>query len=328
MSALTQTLLPDPVAPAMSRCGIRARSTAYALPDTSRPSANVSLLVACSILRVLVQAPEPDRPPRRGWGSRCPPRPCPGWAPRCGWSAPRAPSPGRPTRPSMRDSLTRTSGFTSYWVTTGPLLTPTTWAGIWKLRSFSSMMRVLAVWSTLPPLVGAAPRSRMSTFGSDQIRGRRGIGAASRRTRPGAGGVGSRRLHRRGRGAIDRCGARDRRIGPGAWRPHPVLRRPRPSGSAAPGWVSGAGSTGDGSAPAGPAGPTASARPAARRVRRCHGGATGPCLGGSAGAREPGSVDRRPRPWRWWRSPAPCRPSTPAGAAPAASGRTSAAGPR
>ncbi len=28
--------------------------------------------------------------------------------------------------PSMRDSLTRTSGFTSYWVTTGPLLTPTT----------------------------------------------------------------------------------------------------------------------------------------------------------------------------------------------------------
>ena len=28
MSALTQTLLPEPVAPAMSRCGMRARSTA------------------------------------------------------------------------------------------------------------------------------------------------------------------------------------------------------------------------------------------------------------------------------------------------------------
>ena len=43
MSALTMTLLPEPVAPAMSRCGIFARSTAWALPATSRPSANVSV---------------------------------------------------------------------------------------------------------------------------------------------------------------------------------------------------------------------------------------------------------------------------------------------
>ena len=43
--ALTQTLLPEPVAPAMSRCGILARSTAIERPDTSRPRAKVSGLV-------------------------------------------------------------------------------------------------------------------------------------------------------------------------------------------------------------------------------------------------------------------------------------------
>ena len=42
MSALTMTLLPDPVAPAIRRCGILARSTACARPATSRPSAKVS----------------------------------------------------------------------------------------------------------------------------------------------------------------------------------------------------------------------------------------------------------------------------------------------
>ena len=43
MSALTMTLLPEPVAPAMSRWGILARSTAWALPATSRPRAKVSV---------------------------------------------------------------------------------------------------------------------------------------------------------------------------------------------------------------------------------------------------------------------------------------------
>src|SRR6478752_6724684 len=43
MTALTMTLLPEPVAPAISRCGIFARSTAFATPATSRPRAKVSL---------------------------------------------------------------------------------------------------------------------------------------------------------------------------------------------------------------------------------------------------------------------------------------------
>ena len=42
-------------------------------------------------------------------------------------------------RPSIREILTRASGRTSYWVTTGPLLTATTLASIPKLRSFFSM---------------------------------------------------------------------------------------------------------------------------------------------------------------------------------------------
>ena len=46
-------------------------------------------------------------------------------------------------RPSMRESLIRASGRTSYWVTTGPTFVPVTVARIWKLRSFSSMIRML-----------------------------------------------------------------------------------------------------------------------------------------------------------------------------------------
>ncbi len=37
MIELMHTLLPDPVAPAMSRCGMAPRSTVTAPPDTSRP---------------------------------------------------------------------------------------------------------------------------------------------------------------------------------------------------------------------------------------------------------------------------------------------------
>jgi hypothetical protein len=44
MSALTQTLFPEPVAPAISRCGIRARSALNGWPATSWPSAKASLL--------------------------------------------------------------------------------------------------------------------------------------------------------------------------------------------------------------------------------------------------------------------------------------------
>ena len=45
MIALTHTLLPDPVAPAISRCGIFDRSALNGCPATSWPSAKASLLL-------------------------------------------------------------------------------------------------------------------------------------------------------------------------------------------------------------------------------------------------------------------------------------------
>ena len=61
-------------------------------------------------------------------------------------------------KPSMRDSLTRASGLTSYWVTTGPVLVAVTLAGIWKLASFSSMIRMLRAWSRRWPRAADAGR--------------------------------------------------------------------------------------------------------------------------------------------------------------------------
>ena len=42
MSVLMQTLLPEPVAPAMRRCGIRSSEVANGTPATSFPSASGS----------------------------------------------------------------------------------------------------------------------------------------------------------------------------------------------------------------------------------------------------------------------------------------------
>src|SRR5438105_10924191 len=46
MIELIDTLLPDPVWPAMRRCGSFARSATIGEPDTSRPSATVSFELA------------------------------------------------------------------------------------------------------------------------------------------------------------------------------------------------------------------------------------------------------------------------------------------
>ena len=74
--------------------------------------------------------------------------------------------------PSMRDSLTRASGRTSYWVTTGPVFVATTVAGIWKLRSFSSMMRMLRTWSWRAASAVSLVGSSRVTAGSCHSRSR------------------------------------------------------------------------------------------------------------------------------------------------------------
>ena len=132
MSALTMTLLPEPVAPAMSRCGILARSTAWAVPATSRPRANVSV--------------EPDA--LKSTSSRIRRR-ATTLKSLFGISMPTALLPGigasirseRAARAiarssdsaSIRLTLTSGAGWTSYWVTTGPALRPTISAGMPKL---------------------------------------------------------------------------------------------------------------------------------------------------------------------------------------------------
>ena len=84
---------------------------------------------------------------------------------------------------SMRDSLTRASGLTSYWVTTGPVLVPTTSAGIWKLRSFSSMIRMLRWWSSaVPPLRSAPPRREVDWRQDPVARPARSAASASSRS--------------------------------------------------------------------------------------------------------------------------------------------------
>ena len=130
MSALTHTLLPEPVAPATSRWGILREVDGVGLARHVAARARTSAgwaPRASGAPRGTAGSPRP-RPP--GWGSRCPPRPCPGWAPRCGWSVPPGPSRGRRRGASIRDSFTWRSGLTSYWVTTGPVFVATTLAGI------------------------------------------------------------------------------------------------------------------------------------------------------------------------------------------------------
>ena len=246
MRALTQTLLPDPVAPAMSRWGIRARSTAYALPDTSRPSANVSLLVACSIRASSYSRRNPTT--SEAWfGISMPTTSRPGMGASMRMERAARAIARSSARPSMRDSFTWTSGLTSYCVTTGPLLTPTTCAGTRKLRSFSSMMRVFAGWSTAPPLVGAAPLSRRSVPGSAHTLGGR-VGATSARAVAPAPTFGLvavvpvERRRSRSRGPRQRPRLRRRAGRSAPWRRcpgrrHRALRRSRRSGSGAPGWV-------------------------------------------------------------------------------------------
>ena len=171
ISALTITLLPEPVAPAISRWGILARSTAIALPATSRPSANVSV--------------EPE--PRKSTSSRIR-RSATTLNSLFGTSMPTALLPGigasirmlRAARAmdrssdsaSIRLTLMCGAGWTSYCVTTGPALRPTIRASMSKLLSFSMIRASFHVWtaSAVAPAaaVGSSLRSSSSVGGSTQ----------------------------------------------------------------------------------------------------------------------------------------------------------------
>ena len=139
MSALTMTLLPEPVAPAMSRCGILARSTAWALPATSRPSANVSVepdALKSTSSRIRRRATML----KSAFGISMPTALLPGIGASMRRERAARAIARSSARPSIRLTLMSGAGWTSYWVTTGPALRPTTLAGIPKLASLRTMI--------------------------------------------------------------------------------------------------------------------------------------------------------------------------------------------
>ncbi len=168
MSALTMTLLPEPVAPAISRCGILDRSTAWARPATSRPSANVSvdpdaekstssrIRRSATMLNSLlgISIPTALLP---GIGASIRMLRAASAIDRSSWSA------------SIRLSLMCGAGCTSYWVTTGPALRPMTRASMSKLASFLTMISSLRAWIasalSVVAAVGTSPGSSRSWGG-------------------------------------------------------------------------------------------------------------------------------------------------------------------
>ena len=144
--ALTQTLLPEPVAPATRRCGILARLAAIEAPETSRPRAKVRGLVAASMFVSSTSGRKPTTS-LTAFGISMPTTSLPGIGASIRIERADRAIARSSARASIRETLTWCSGLTSYWVTTGPELTATTLAGIAKLSSFSSIRRVFEAWS-------------------------------------------------------------------------------------------------------------------------------------------------------------------------------------
>ncbi len=155
------TLLPEPVAPAISRCGILDRSAARAWPATSRPRANVSLEAArrstssrirrrATMLKSLFGISRPTTLlPGIGASIRI-------------VRAARAMARSS-ARASMRLTLISGDGSISYWVTTGPAFQMATRAGMPKLASLATMMAAFRWWSMpLSPMRGAMLSSSAS----------------------------------------------------------------------------------------------------------------------------------------------------------------------
>ena len=136
MRLLIATDLPVPVAPAMSRCGILARSATIGLPSMSRPSTSGSM---------------PREPSHSGDSSSS--RSVTMRALGFGTSTPTAPLPGigatridgariamarSSASATMRWAFTPGAGTTSNCVTTGPVVRPAMVPSTLKVRSVSS----------------------------------------------------------------------------------------------------------------------------------------------------------------------------------------------
>ena len=138
MMALTHTLLPDPVAPAIRTCGILARSALNGWPATSWPSAKASLLVAPSVSKL--SEPSTSLRVTRSkalFGISMPTYGSPGIGASIRIERAARPSARLSARPSIRDSLMPGSTSSAYWVTTGPSWMRATFTPIPKWASVS-----------------------------------------------------------------------------------------------------------------------------------------------------------------------------------------------
>ena len=183
----THTDLPEPVAPAISRCGIFARSAIDRLaprgPCRARSAAPRARCWNSARLDHLAEA----RPsPASGSAPRRRPRRGPGSARRCGCSARASRARGRSARVAICRTFTPGAGSISNCVTVGPVVRPTSSPSTLKVRSASMSFCARRVQLALVrprALRGGGGVSR-STGGSSlasYVRRRRGLDSARRR---------------------------------------------------------------------------------------------------------------------------------------------------
>ncbi len=177
ISALTMTLLPEPVAPAIRRCGIFARSAARAWPATSRPSAKamrdgIAATSGSSRIRRMATTL------KSMFGISIPTTDLPGMGASIRMVRAASAIARSSASPSIRLTLTDGSGSTSYWVTTGPAFHFTTRLGMLKLASLPTMIAALRSWSMPRSELRAATSSRSVRGGRRYSRGSRGEGAS------------------------------------------------------------------------------------------------------------------------------------------------------
>ena len=133
---LTATDLPEPVDPATSKCGIRARSKVRAVPLTALPSGTSRSLLgsvsACSqsSRKVTVAISE--------FGTSIPTKDLPGIGASIRTSFAARASAKSSAKFEMRLTRTPTAGLTSYFVTDGPISARSTLTSIPKLLKVSS----------------------------------------------------------------------------------------------------------------------------------------------------------------------------------------------
>ena len=140
MIALTQTLLPEPVAPAMSRCGIFDRSALEGCPATSWPRAKASFerLATSPWVRLASTSFRVTRS-NAEFGISTPTYGSPGIGASIRMLRAASASARLSDRPSIRLSLMPGSTSSAYWVTTGPSWIRATFTPMPKCASVSRM---------------------------------------------------------------------------------------------------------------------------------------------------------------------------------------------